>query len=982
LVSSLNLALETGPQGRRKIEKAPPPIQGPPVRELKFYPWDQPLLPVVAAELVRWYETAETADLSSLIVVLPGARAGRRLLELLLQEASARHRRLHPPARILTVGSLPEILYRSARPLASPVLVRRAWGRALAEASAPVLEAALGPGLRRPGGRDDPGLPRLLDRLHRTVGAAGRDFESVADECRRGFLFSDSNRWRALARLQVRMREALEAGGLMDREQARVQALAEGRVTQPGSLVLVSLAELPLVTHRMLERLEGEVRILVHAPGTEAHAFDALGTLRTEAWQERSVPIQDSHLAVVNGPVEQARMVRGWISSLPGTYGAQDITVGVPDPSLVPYITRELETHGVPTRYAEGTPLSLAPPVQLLATLAEYLEEGRFSTLADLLRHPDLPVTAKPEWAPERADRYFQRHLPHKLEKEVLGDGQARMDMVGIRDALNQMVPSDSFAGEASLSTWMPPILGFLEGVYGRLAPDPDPEHFRVVLEASVLIRESAESLHRLPPELDEDCTAPQAIRVLMSELREGQIPPERVESAVELVGWLELQLDDAPAVVLTGVSDPFLPESVNADPFLPNTLRSRLGLEDNQARYARDVYRLTTLMASTQARLLVAGARDASGDPLRPSRLLLTGSDEEVARRVLELSPEKPLEEGPPEQGAGESGVMESFPREVPASGRGFALPPEEFIPVDELPQPFPVTAFRALLDDPYLWALQGVLKLEDTDYDLHELDPMGFGILAHEVLEEFARGPAASAREAPIVSRSLGEILDDRARRRFGNHPLPAVLLQVEQLRARLARFSVWQAGWMASGWEILHVEARTPQVGVPFDVDGDPVFLSGRIDRIDRHSETGEWRVFDIKTGEKAPQVRSVRLRDGQWRDLQLPLYRWLLKELQGGGGENLDLPPADTAVSLGYLPLPKGDAPVEPDVASWTPEILETAYEAAREAIRRLRLEGGVHFRPQETGKGARGRFAALLGMGLLLPGEGSDEGDEA
>ena len=88
--------------------------------------------------------------------------------------------------------------------------------------------------------------------------------------------------------------------------------------------------------------------------------------------------------------------------------------------------------------------------------------------------------------------------------------------------------------------------------------------------------------------------------------------------------------------------------------------------------------------------------------------------------------------------------------PRPVSNLGPGartlFRLPPELDFPLTEIPQPIPVTAFRALLEDPYLWALQRLRGLDDPRHDLQELDPMGFGTLAHGVLERFARSPEAA--------------------------------------------------------------------------------------------------------------------------------------------------------------------------------------------------------------------------------------------
>ncbi len=108
----------------------------------------------------------------------------------------------------------------------------------------------------------------------------------------------------------------------------------------------------------------------------------------------------------------------------------------------------------------------------------------------------------------------------------------------------------------------------------------------------------------------------------------------EKPDGAVELQGWLELLFEDAPHLVVAGFNDGRVPEAIAGDPFLPEALRTKLGLKTNGARLARDAYVLTALDACRRAggRLdLLVGKASAIGDPLRPSRLLLQCSDAEL---------------------------------------------------------------------------------------------------------------------------------------------------------------------------------------------------------------------------------------------------------------------------------------------------------------------------------------------------------------
>ena len=76
-------------------------------------------------------------------------------------------------------------------------------------------------------------------------------------------------------------------------------------------------------------------------------------------------------------------------------------------------------------------------------------------------------------------------------------------------------------------------------------------------------------------------------------------------------------------------------PSSMNHDLFLPNRLRTHLGIEDNARRYARDAYALQVLLNSREDLHLIAARRDVQGEPLTPSRLLFATDASLIARRI-----------------------------------------------------------------------------------------------------------------------------------------------------------------------------------------------------------------------------------------------------------------------------------------------------------------------------------------------------------
>jgi ATP-dependent helicase/nuclease subunit B len=254
-----------------------------------------------------------------------------------------------------------------------------------------------------------------------------------------------------------------------------------------------------------------------------------------------------------------------------------------------------------------------------------------------------------------------------------------------------------------------------------------------------------------------------------------------------------------------------------------------------------------------------------------------------------------------------------------------------------------------------------------------------MGFGSLAHRVLQRFGHLREARSVDNREISRTLDSLLDEERELQFAPGCLPAAQLQVEQLRLRLHAFAAWQASHVAEGWETVLVEGQP--AGAPdgadgatmtteFVVDGEPIIIRGKIDRIDRHRETGAWLVLDYKSSETAKNPesthRAVRGNKLVWVDLQLPMYHLMARHITLANGDPLIPPDEHGNIGLGYVVLPGDSGAVPLQLADWSEDDLVEAGKAAAGAIRTLRNGVFVHD-PEVASRQKRSEFAALRGL---------------
>ncbi len=967
----------------------PAPNPTPPLSTTRrhFLGWNAPILPKAAAWLFDQLAPGFLeADFSTTIVVVPGARSGRLLLGMLVDEAGKRCAALVPPL-LVTPGEVIEPLLGvpRSRP-AGPIARQLAWLRAISMTSQPELQPLLGAADTRDesvdlGTRASRSLGPFLERTYTELGGHGLRFEDVIEPARELAGSREAARWRTAAQIADRFRSVLMSLSLSDEVHDRIatfeQMTPEHKLRARSHItraVIVGVPELPGLVRRALltcGNRHQSIDVLIHAPESFRDTFDDLGCTRSEAWASCTLPIEEDQISFATDLADQAARAFTWLATTAPDAPVDDVVIGLADESLADLISLELRrfstTH---VRSAAGYSAERAEPARVLLLVSKLLERRGFDELMALARHPRVerwllesstPQHQRTGWAwwLQSLEEYAATQSPGKLHRlpeptERVWNDALELVRGGVASLLGDLWNdkedgAESPIGLAQLST---AALQMLDRLYGHLpATSSDPAMARLA-ESCIALAEDLRTILAVSNESGAELgmerpsvilgwlVAHQASHTIAS-------PPDA--DAIEMVGWLELAHDPSPIAVVIGMNDCCVPGVRDHDSILPTSLRKALRMPTATDRLARDSFLASTIARSRRQTLFIAPRRDEEGLPLIPSRLLLRCANDVLAPRMRRALGR---------HGDGPSAV--TLKRRAPSSLRSqYPLAPIGITPpVSRVP----VTAFRDYLASPYLFYLRHVLRLRETSEPTGELDPMAFGILIHSALESFGRSGDRDSLDPRVIRDCVLDHLSTIAAGRFGPHPSVAIAIQKEHATARLSRWAEVQATRAADGWRIRHSEWARQKEGQAegpaprIDVPEGSIELRGRIDRIDVHEDSGKIMVLDYKSSDTPGNPgRTHRARDGTWRDLQLPLYRNLIQPL-GFSGE----------VSLGYFNLPRDLDEVGVSVAPWNEEDLASADETARAVVSHiLRSEFGDIGRMDQ-----QSTLGLIAGVGVL------------
>lgn len=904
-----------------------------------FIDWNQLPLPAAAEWLAAKHRGQDDLDMTSVIIVVPTARSRRRLRELLLAYA-ADHKLVFTPPMVTTIGTFPELLYVPQKPLASSLTQTLAWVKALKNMPTkdirhfteliPTPDDSLG--WRT--------LANVISKWHVELAGNRKQFADVLKAGEKNNFFTEQKRWQTLVDIQRKYLDVLNEEDLWDRQTARLVAIEHHECQIDKQVYMLGTVDLNLTSRAMLEQIGPQVTPIIFSDPEHQDWFDELGCLKIEPWESETLTVTDRDIAVGGQPTDQAKQLAKFLAELDGNFGVDQISVTVADPSLTSPISRGLMACDVKTHDVGGSSISHNRVFVMLELLSAWLDDYRFENFAALVRHPDIfqwlvQQIGSDAWLGE-LDSYQNNRLPFLMPVDpqrvnFYGKnrrGEPRYE--NLKQAWNlicQWVSPLTKANAQPLAQWSEPWRGVMFQIYEHTQVDREEPENRRTIRACQAIVKSFVQLEEFGQLLTEPVSSSEAALWALDLCSSDFVTDEAAPDAISLIGWLDTALEDTLVAAIAGVNEGFIPSSDNSGLFLPNSIRSDLDLVDNRRRYARDVYSMKLILASRERVFFTVGRRDSDGQPLLPSRLLLTGNPSEVAQRCLRLF------------GPGDDIRDLSYgPSRAFCETQQFAIPELEphLKPVNRMR----VTDFKQYLACPYRFFLGRVLNLQKVSDTQHEMDGGQFGSLIHDVAESFGRSKIKNSDDPEQIEAFFLDELRKRSGKIYGADALPTVAIQREQAKTRLRALAKWQAAHRKEGYEIIEVEKEKTQC--EFEINGVPFIVSGQIDRIDIHHAEKRIGIYDYKTGDKAEGPQKMHQdSSGNWKDLQLPLYHDLLK--------SFDLP-NDYQIETGIILVTKDLKEVKLQKADWTQAELEDARQAAIDVM--TKVQQGIFWPPAE------------------------------
>jgi ATP-dependent helicase/nuclease subunit B len=925
----------------------------PPIHRL-FWGWDAPVLDKVISHLLSgWQPGAGALDLSPTLVIVPTAEAGRRLKEALARELAAHDQGVSIPWVWTPDQALQPPQFTAGSRPASRLQALAAWHQALHRVPLQEL-TALFPTLpeQRPWSWHQDTARLLLD-LNFLLGAGGLTFADLPAR-----VPHDAARWRDLARIEEVYLAELSRAGLQDAQALKRRISRAPLLPQSvRRLCLFAAPDLPPLMDdwvRACGELGIEVTIAIHAPPQESPAFDVSGRPLTSHWGEDAhlfIPVGNEAIHVRHDAAHQAGAAIDLLRSLAG---GKPVAVGVADSEVGAILEEKLALEQVQVFQPGGVPVQQVGLWHVLNTVRTLLSGGSWRAFATLLRIPDLrrALTLSDDSSLDvlaLADDLASEHLPvtiaharELLERRADLRAARRPDQPRFTPAMEKLATAlaeaDALLQELKRLPLAAAARALLVRLYGERVFTPDAPADQLTTELATTWLEITAEVEAETARFGLRPRPEEALDMALSALAQTRLSEPRGDIDLVLQGWLELLWERAPHLIIAGMN--VVPGISISHPFLPDRLRQDLGLPCQATRFARDAYLLRALAeqraSQSNGRLeLLCGQWSDRGDSLRPSRLLFLCPDADLPGRVAHLFPKEDQAAADPEP-----------PRSI-----AWKLRPRIIRPAVTTISP---SRIRSYLQCGFRDYLCNELNMEAIDPRKRELAVNEFGSLAHHAFQCLAED---ATMRASANARDIAEFLIEAALTRgsalYGARWAPLVNLQFESLKQRLRHAAQIEAAEREAGWRILRAEWR---LGEPDD--DKPLLIAGArlrctIDRVDYHEASGQIRVLDFKTSDKANdpcKEHAVKITARkrlapedewkcfahssgqrlQWLDLQLPLYAAALAL----HGHKPDV--------VGYFAIPKSVQ--ETRLMTWadySEEWTRAALDCAAQVVTRLR-----------------------------------------
>ena len=909
--------------------------------------WNLPLLPAITQRLLDGAH-GDFVDLSSELVIVPTVQSGRRLREALALSLVAQGRGLFPP-EIVT----PDVLLGQAikdQAIASEESATAAWVTVLGAIDCTQFEALFPIAPEQSTGWQI-GMAQRLMQLRNELGEEGLDFAIAAQ--RTAEAGHEPERWRQLARLEGLYLDQLNTRELQDPKHARRDAALT--YTAPAHIQRIILAASPdpqPLPLRALSHAAESVPVEVWIYGSDEAVFDEWGRPLTDHWTQRALDLEGwhCHLQTVASPKAAAAFIAQSLHHKT----PESVLLGLADPTLNPIVVDTLQRANIASYDPEGQALHIGGVGRLTELLCQLCEDSGIATIRTLLQHPDIQQWLELEPTTNELlrniDRLFENHLAPDLTA-LIHFAARKSSNAELHRALSKL---DALATKLLAQRNFPDALAeALQHIYANKQIQTNSESSIPWKERAEAIRkllENASEAQRLFPQLPKDFSR----SAFRQSLKRSSVYPDRPAEAHDLLGWLELLWNDAPHLILAGLNESIVPESVVGDAFLPETLREQLGLRTNAQRFARDAYLLEAVCrrrTTGQGRIDILVPQSADDNtPLKPSRLLFLGQPNTLIRRTRKLFHE-----------------TENTAASMEHTLAWQLSPPANLA----LPTTISVSAFKSYLECPFRFFLKHILKMRPVDTKTRELTPAAFGNLIHDTVAELNGHSLDHTLDREALIKKLHNIAEQQLKHQYGEPLSFALQLQREALLARLVAFCECQLEDIQEngGTTILHTED-----GFTIPLEG--FTIKGRIDRIDQRG--GRLELIDYKTSNSPVTATKAHLavvakkappahlpdeayfehegKTYRWTDLQLPLY--VLAQREAGAERP----------SVAYFNL--AQTKEKSGIERWegfTDSHLDSARACAAAVIKQMKA--GIFWPPNPNVRETYDDFAALFPDGI-------------